>query len=115
MTPHHWGLEKKENSLIQDFKKWIWASGTNRPISFTRNKVRYWRKNGYVNQFMITIDGERKREHSSQDKHNGGSSTGEKGGAFRSQSTGLPSTHRLRLWSGEEEGEKRTPAYRQAF
>lgn len=64
---------------------------------------------------MITIDGERKREHSSQDKHNGGSSTGEKGGAFRSQSTGLPNTHRLRLWSGEEEGEKRTPAYRQAF
>lgn len=92
MTLHHWGLEGKENSLIQDFNKWIWASGTGRSISFTRNKVRYWRKNGCVNQIMITIEGERKREHGSQDKHNGGSSTGGKGGAFRSESAGLPST-----------------------
>lgn len=33
-----------------------------RSISFTRNKVRYWRKNGCVNQIMITIEGECKRE-----------------------------------------------------
>lgn len=45
------------------------------PISSTRNKVRYRKKNGYVNMIMITIDDEQRKEHGSQDKHNSESST----------------------------------------
>lgn len=58
------------------------------PISSTRNKVRYRKENGYVNM-VITIDGEQK-EHDSQDKHKGESSTWGEGGKFRLESTEFP-------------------------
>lgn len=59
-----WGVRKKENSLIQDFKSVYRPKDWWIAISLTRNKVKYWTENRYVNM-MITIDGEQKREHGS--------------------------------------------------
>lgn len=68
-----WGKGEQPNSGF--FQSGYGPEDYQIPTSSTRNKVRYRKKNRYVNMIMITIDGEQKRERGSQDKHNGESST----------------------------------------